>query len=1358
MAATKSSRSRLTAPMDFPEAMVFHPTMEEFADFPGLIKMIEAKGAHQGGICKIVPPKEWVPRKVGYAPETFNHLTIEAPKKQMFTQIGDQRTFQTKCLSKAPMSIKDYYELATSSRYGTPNHTSYEDLERKYWKSLHFMPPIYGADVADTITDPEVTSMNIGHLDSILKHYEGDTGQVFAGVNSPYLYFGMWKATFSWHVEDMDFYGINFLHYGMPKTWYCVPPKYGYLMERAAAGLFPNVSSWCTNFMRHKTCLIAPQIMDDMGVPYQKVVQEERDIIIVFPYAYHSGFNHGYNIAESTNFASERWIEYGKRHRSCDCSRNQVKLDMSIFVKRFQPEKYEDWLAGRDIAPHPEDPPEVVGEIRLRAEDPEAFKKMMHTKLVLKDKPRFETFVTKEGRHVKYNKDTFKLHHASKFQDEEEKEDFEKYRRSVNRQARDGVLLDIYQHVEYNNLKVTVFPDTYKCVGEGLDLIREMLGRPNIRSVKELIDNGEMIKIKQKLFQRKVRSREDKKKKTITRKIKRTVVADIYRHVIKDIQAVVKEGTFEIIGQISDELVELLAFFPLKELVASGSMQKDHQAKVTIEELITEDVTDDERSGKKRKLFIYEHEASGLKFRVDAKNNKISGRKSDQLVEIMADRNLDECIDTGIFKFVKTIFKKSGVPKPKVFHLYQHVEHTNVTFMVNSKTGNLAGKTNQFKIALLKSKTIQDLVNDGKLLYMGEKMLLTEDKKTPKKSQILFKSFKTPNHEIVVGTNGSRVVYALPDDAELKAMIKSTTMEELIKEKKLEDSPSAVGQDKKDLVMKMLKHQMTPERISLTKWQFIDDESKILLSNDDNEILDEYKERYRSEIAGGKLADLAADSIIRMLESTLDIYKNEPLLRKSLGNCFTTAFDQIGITYENSSQVFDIFLRAQNQSFIVREEKLNWTVSAVVKDEKEDEDNEEQVQFEEMFASDPEYFGEEDVEIEESPAEMAAFEETDSDDDSDYGWVKKRKKKNMGRPSDKKKIIGPPLEKRMRGHYDQDLGLDLTGQLCLLLKTMFKKLKLDAAMGTNTQGVIPFSIDKMIREHPLLTRSTVETLIPALKGVKCVMDDGSGGYLWQGVKIDNERQLLREILDQPEEDEDLMSDMWLLCRKILRAFMYGKFSGFKLAPLTRKVFKIRKMEEAKRTRAQTAMQLLVGLNLIKKNSLQYIFNGPNVFDEWQHDLVEQYGNGLTIRQCRVDLETIKLSRSHEQVINEILGVVKMDKNQTTGQAVLFKRQAEMAEVTQKYCEGNELTPEQERSIRYRDTVCKCGTSEPIKGGSRIREKAHTGYKKRSRCKKCPGCNAPKCMMCSNCLNPHFKQSCSSRFCYFPVIPYCPCFK
>ena len=95
--------------------------------------------------------------------------------------------------------------------------------------------------------------MNLFRLESILNE---NLDHDLVGVNTPYLYIGMWKATFSWHVEDLDLHAINYIHYGAPKTWYCVPPKHGYKLEEAANQLFPGFKQHCFNFLRHKVGLV----------------------------------------------------------------------------------------------------------------------------------------------------------------------------------------------------------------------------------------------------------------------------------------------------------------------------------------------------------------------------------------------------------------------------------------------------------------------------------------------------------------------------------------------------------------------------------------------------------------------------------------------------------------------------------------------------------------------------------------------------------------------------------------------------------------------------------------------------------------------------------------------------------------------------------------------------------------------------------------------------------------------------------------------------------------------------------------------------------------------------------------------
>ena len=70
------------------------------------------------------------------------------------------------------------------------------------------------------------------------------------GINTAYLYVGMWRSTFGIHSEDNDLYSINLLHFGEPKSWYVVPPKYADDLEQLVQTLLPEQHKKCQAFLR----------------------------------------------------------------------------------------------------------------------------------------------------------------------------------------------------------------------------------------------------------------------------------------------------------------------------------------------------------------------------------------------------------------------------------------------------------------------------------------------------------------------------------------------------------------------------------------------------------------------------------------------------------------------------------------------------------------------------------------------------------------------------------------------------------------------------------------------------------------------------------------------------------------------------------------------------------------------------------------------------------------------------------------------------------------------------------------------------------------------------------------------------
>ncbi|NWH37509.1 KDM4C demethylase, partial [Chloropsis hardwickii] len=252
--------------------------------------------------------------------DDIEDLVIPAPIQQMVT--GQSGLFTQYNIQKKPMTVKEFKHLANSDKYRTPRYVDYEDLERKYWKNLTFVAPIYGADINGSIYDEGIEEWNIAHLNTILDVVGEECGISIEGVNTPYLYFGMWKTTFAWHTEDMDLYSINYLHFGEPKSWqgffslcdfrYAIPPEHGKRLERLAQGRVSNIFI-CMVFEGQPLRKVRNIALDSPTVLLLNIVtQEAGEFMITFPYGYHAGFNHGFNCAESTNFATIRWIDYGK--------------------------------------------------------------------------------------------------------------------------------------------------------------------------------------------------------------------------------------------------------------------------------------------------------------------------------------------------------------------------------------------------------------------------------------------------------------------------------------------------------------------------------------------------------------------------------------------------------------------------------------------------------------------------------------------------------------------------------------------------------------------------------------------------------------------------------------------------------------------------------------------------------------------------------------------------------------------------------------------------------------------------------------------------------------------------------------
>ncbi|KAF7313204.1 Specific transcriptional repressor [Mycena kentingensis (nom. inval.)] len=206
-------------------------------------------------------------------------------------------------------------------------------LERAFWRNCGLgRPAWYGADTMGSLFTNATTSWNVASLPSTLSRLL-PSAHGLPGVNTPYLYFGMWRATFAWHVEDMDLFSINYIHFGAPKFWYAIPQGRAAALESTMRDYFPKDVSNCPQFLRHKSFLASPSVLAQSSVRPNRLVQHAGEFVITYPRGYHAGFNLGFNCAESVNFALESWLDEGRKAGVCKCVDFSVRIDVDQLLE-----------------------------------------------------------------------------------------------------------------------------------------------------------------------------------------------------------------------------------------------------------------------------------------------------------------------------------------------------------------------------------------------------------------------------------------------------------------------------------------------------------------------------------------------------------------------------------------------------------------------------------------------------------------------------------------------------------------------------------------------------------------------------------------------------------------------------------------------------------------------------------------------------------------------------------------------------------------------------------------------------------------------------------------------------------------
>ena len=211
--------------------------------------------------------------------------------------------------------------------------------EKAFWELMEKQQCnfYYAADTSGSLTSPEQKGLNQADktMGKNIKFFKKDLD----GITNPFLYMGMFGATFPWHVEDLNLPSINILHHGATKLWYILPPEKYCLFLKEIKGVLESMviedptrqrEEACPGFLNHKRVVASPEALEKLNPNLRpfRVYQNPGEAIVTSPKCLHSGINLGINYAEASNTIVDSWIveNLGLQSTPCQCKSRQMTM------------------------------------------------------------------------------------------------------------------------------------------------------------------------------------------------------------------------------------------------------------------------------------------------------------------------------------------------------------------------------------------------------------------------------------------------------------------------------------------------------------------------------------------------------------------------------------------------------------------------------------------------------------------------------------------------------------------------------------------------------------------------------------------------------------------------------------------------------------------------------------------------------------------------------------------------------------------------------------------------------------------------------------------------------------------------